>query len=277
MLTAQGQGMKATDKVEEYVYHDDAGREYKVEKVGGEHLLTVDDSKEKTKGCCMMDESAMDRLLAIAKECSLLGASQNFRGAGDVEKAKKWYAWLTTDKSHTYHGYSDKTPVADKQAMHSCMERLERVNKMLREVLKAQQKAYGHQKIVCMTHSTRGFSYMMTDDAGNRINPCYEFSYFNYGNRVVVQNENNVSQPYTDRHEYSPAAADHVGGLVKVVKYKKPDMDMMVLDAPSSRYTFYLFDGKVLGYDTNYMSGYDGEWVVEGVSDAINYLNALKE
>lgn len=253
-----------------YKYTDDAGRKYDVKMVGSEYLLSVDDSTLQVRGYCMLDSSDMETLRKQLSETSLDNKPLDFRKKVDASNAKTWKVriWKSDgnedDDKWIYHrGYFDGSAADDAEGMRRCMGILETIHRLLLQKLQWYQTKYGSQVIACMEHSEYGYMYMMVGENGERISPREDFWYFNYGDHAVVEKKSVQAKTTHKRRVISEAVGETIGETLKVKQYVKPREDIRVLDAPSSVYTFYFFDGRCVSFNRNYMERYEGTWIVE--------------
>ncbi len=253
-----------------YKYTDDAGRKYEVKMVGSEYLLSVDDSTLQIQGHCMLDSADMETLRKQLSETSLDNKPLDFRKKEGAVNAKIWKVriWKSDgnedDDKWIYHrGYIDGTAADDAEGMRRCMDILETIHRLLLQKLQYYQTKYGHQVIACMEHSEFGYMYMMVGENGERISPREDFWYFNYGDHAVVEKKSVQSKTTHERQVISEPVGDTIGETLKVEQYVKPREDVRVLDAPSSVYTFYFFDGRCVSFNHNYMERYEGTWIVK--------------
>lgn len=252
-----------------YRYTDDGGKKYEVEKIGSGYLLSVDDSTSQVRGYCMIDSAEMASLRQQLNEATLDGKKKDFRSRDAQKNAKTWKVRIRTsdgnedDDEWTYHrGYIDDTAVADAEGMRRCMDMIAVINGQLLEKLQRQKEKFGYQVIACMEHSEYGYMYMMVGENGERISPREDFWYFNYGDHAVVEKKHVREKTTHELRVIDRPIGDFIGETVQVERYVKPDMDIRVLDAPSSVYTFYFFDGRRVSFNHNYMERYEGEWIV---------------
>ena len=252
-----------------YRYTDDGGKKYEVEKIGNGYLLAIDDSTLQIRGYCMLDSAEMELLRGLLNAASLDKKKQDFRSRDAAKEAKKWTVRIRTsdgnedDDEWTYHrGYIDDTAVADAEGMRRCMDMIAVINGQLLEKLQRQKEKFGYQVIACMEHSEYGYMYMMVGENGERISPREDFWYFNYGDHAVVEKKHVREKTTHELRVIDRPIGDLIGETVQVERYVKPDMDIRVLDAPSSVYTFYFFDGRRVSFNHNYMERYEGEWIV---------------
>ena len=114
-----------------------------------------------------------------------------------------------------------------------------------------------------MEFSESGYSYIYRTEDGEAISPRKERYYFNFGNYCVTEESTNVPKPTTERCQLSGDIANQVGNMIKVKRYKKPKTEHFLLDAPSSSYTFYFFDGQRMHFDAYLMGGEDKMLIVD--------------
>ena len=253
-----------------YQYSDDAGKQYEVKMAGSGILLSVDDPMLQVRGYCMLDSADLASLRQQLSEASLDGERVDYRNREAPKNAKTWKVRIRLsdgnedDDDWTYHrGYIDDTAVADAEGMHRCMDMIAIINGKLLEKLQWQQTKYGHQVIACMEHSEYGYMYMMVGENGERISPREDFWYFNYGDHAAVEKKHVREKTTYELRVIDRPVGDFIGETLKVERYVKPREDMRVLDAPSSVYTFYFFDGRCVSFNSNYMERYEGEWIVK--------------
>lgn len=273
-LCAMGQSTSDEPKGEvtgyKYTEEEEDDCTYEVSHHGNEYLLYICDKKEKADGYCMIDSTIVAQIRSLIGQTTLATVKENYRNKEASKKAKAWRLRVTTtwgpgedEKSSVYHyGYLNPEDANDPVAIQKTMEVIQAINQQLLSTLREQQKTYGYQRIVCMSHKVSGYMYVCRDENGEMVFPSDEFWYFNYGNRCVAESRVVREKVTEKRWEYGQDKSEEIGKIVQLVKYKKPEQEYRILDAPSSRYTFYFFDGLSVSFDDTYTKGNKGKWSI---------------